>query len=257
MYLEKFNLKDQVAVVTGGARNIGLESATALGEAGAHVVITDIDELAGHAALAKLSSKRIDASYYNMDVTNSSQVNAVADQIEARWGRIDILVANAGICYNTAAEDIEDDEWLRVMNVNLNGVFYCDRAFGKKMLNNPRGGKIINIGSISGLIAAKPQPQCHYDASKAAVHMLTKSLAAHWSSRGVRVNAIAPSYIESDITQKGMANSAWYDTWMEMTPTHRMGKPQEVASVVLFLASELSSLMHGSIVVADSAYTCW
>lgn len=257
MYREKLDLSSQVAVITGGAKNIGLACATALGEVGAKVVITDIDDDAGALALEELKKLGIDATYYHLDVCNSAEVTAVADAVQTQFGRIDILVANAGICFNTPGETMPDAEWLRVVDVNLNGVFYCDRAFGKHMLDNPNGGKVINIGSISGMIAPKPQPQCHYNATKAAVHMLTKSLASEWASRGVRVNAVAPTYIETDITKRGMANKEWFDTWMEMTPIHRMGKPSEISSVVLFLASDLSSLMNGSVVVADGGYTAW
>lgn len=257
MYREKLNLTDQVAVVTGGARNIGLACATAFGEAGAKIVITDIDDASGKEAVAGLQAAGIDASFEHMDVCNSREVTAVADRVQQKYGRIDILVANAGICFNTPGEEISDEEWAKVVDVNLNGVFYCDRAFGTHMLANPKGGRIINIGSISGQIAPKPQPQSHYNATKAAVHMLTKSLAAEWADRGVRVNAIAPTYVETDITKRGMARQDWFSTWMEMTPMHRMGQPSEIASVALFLASDLSSLMTGSVVVADGGYTCW
>ncbi|HEY0121322.1 MAG TPA: SDR family oxidoreductase [Rhizobium sp.] len=257
MYREKLNLTRQVAVVTGGARNIGLACATAFGEAGARIVITDIDDSAGNAAVAQLRATGFEASFEHMDVCNSKEVNSVADKIQQQFGSIDILVANAGICFNTPGEEISDEEWARVVDINFNGVFYCDRAFGRHMLNNPAGGRIINIGSISGQIAPKPQPQCHYNATKAAVHMLTKSLAAEWAQRGVRVNAIAPTYVETDITKRGMANPEWFKTWMDMTPLGRMGQPSEIASVALFLASDLSSLITGAVVVADGGYTCW
>ena len=110
---------------------------------------------------------------------------------------------------------------------------------------------------MSGVIANKPQPQAHYNASKAAVHTLTKSLAAEWAPRGVRVNAVAPTYIETEMTRRGMENPEWHDTWLSMTPMGRVGQPHEVASVVLFLASDASSLMTGSIVLADGGYTSW
>lgn len=257
MFKEMLNLDGQVAVVTGAARNIGLSSATALGEAGARVVITDIDDDAGEKAVAKLKTAGISATYYHLDVGDSKGVTKVADLVQEKFGRIDILVANAGICFNTAGEQISDEEWRRVVDINLNGVFFCNRAFGGHMLKNPTGGRIVNIGSISGMIAPFPQPQCHYNATKAAVHMLTKSLAQEWADRGVRVNAIAPTYVETDLTGSIIAaHKDWYDIWMNMTPIGRMGQPHEIAAIVLFLASELSSLMTGSVVVADGAYTC-
>ena len=256
MTSQLLNLKDQVAIVTGAARNIGFASAAALAESGAKVIICDIDDKAGLSAVEKLQQRGLNAIYRHMDVTNSTEVEAVVSSVFLQYGRLDIGVANAGICFNNNAQDINDEEWQKVVNVNLNGVFYCDRAFGRAMLKGPPGGRIINIGSISGMIAPKPQPQSHYNATKAAVHMLTKSLATEWAGN-IRVNAIAPTYIETDITQRGMANSAWFNTWMEMTPMGRMGQPAEIASVVLFLASNMSSLMTGSVVVADAGYTCW
>ncbi len=119
------------------------------------------------------------------------------------------------------------------------------------------GGAIVNIGSMSAIIANKPQPQCYYNASKAGVHHLTKSLAAEWAARGVRVNAVAPTYIETPLTKFGMEDQRLYPVWMENTPMGRVGQPDEIASVVLFLASDAASLMTGSIVVADGGYTCW
>jgi hypothetical protein len=130
------------------------------------------------------------------------------------------------------------------------------RAFGRLMLAAGRGS-IVNIGSMSGTIVNKPQPQAQYNASKAGVHHLTKSLAAEWAARGVRVNAVAPTYINTPMTAYATQNKAMFDTWMDFTPMARMGETDEIASVVLFLASDASSLMTGSIVVADGGYTCW
>jgi NAD(P)-dependent dehydrogenase (short-subunit alcohol dehydrogenase family) len=142
------------------------------------------------------------------------------------------------------------------MAVNLDGLFWCCRSFGKRMLAM-RSGAIVNVGSMSGFIVNKPQPQAFYNASKAAVHHLTKSLAAEWGRRGVRVNAVAPTYIETPLTRFGMENKEMVDIWLEMTPMGRVGQPEEIASTVLFLASDASSLLTGSIVLADGGYTCW
>ncbi len=172
-------------------------------------------------------------------------------------GRIDILVCNAGIARSeVAAEDATDERWLNVVDVNLNGVFWCCRAFGRHMLAAGRGS-IVNIGSMSGIIVNKPHPQAYYNASKAAVHHLTKSLAAEWGARGVRVNAVAPTYINTPLTALAKTNKAMFDAWIEGTPMARMGEPDEIAAVVLFLASDAASLMTGSVVVADGGYTCW
>ena len=257
MYLERFKLDGRSAVVTGGAQAIGLACVEALSEAGAHVTIADRNPTVGKAAAASLRAKGAMVDFIEMDVTDSSAVDAAAAQVLKDQGRVDILVCNAGIARSeTAAEDLTDEHWLNVIDVNLNGLFWCCRAFGRLMLAAGRGS-IVNIGSMSGSIVNKPQPQAQYNASKAGVHHLTKSLAAEWAPRGVRVNAVAPTYINTPMTAYARENKAMFDTWMQFTPMARMGETDEIASVVLFLASDASSLMTGSIVVADGGYTCW
>ena len=256
MYLEKYDLKGRVAVITGGGRGIGFESARALAECGAHVVIAEIDAATGPKAAADLGGMGYSAEYVALDVTDTAAVTAVADGLAEKHGRIDILVANAGIARSSPSEETSDEEWRLVIDINLNGVYWCNRAFGKHML--ARGsGAIVNLGSMSGIISNKPQPQSHYNAAKAAVHMLTKSLAGEWATRGVRVNAVAPTYIETAMTEGGRANPEWEPVWREMTPMRRFGQPHEIASAVLFLAADASSLMTGSVVVVDGGYTIW
>ncbi|MEM9625325.1 MAG: SDR family oxidoreductase [Pseudomonadota bacterium] len=257
MFLEKFRLDGKTALVTGGGRGIGLACSRALAEAGAAVVIAEIDQAVGDAGKAELEDFGLAADVALMDVTHSEQVDGVARQLATERGGVDILVNNAGIARSdTPAEETTDEHWLNVIDVNLNGVFWCCRAFGKTMLEKG-GGAIVNIGSMSGYIVNKPQPQAFYNASKAGVHHLTKSLAAEWAPRGVRVNAVAPTYIETPLTKFGMEDPRLYPVWMENTPMGRVGQPDEIASVVLFLASDAASLMTGSIVVADGGYTCW
>jgi NAD(P)-dependent dehydrogenase (short-subunit alcohol dehydrogenase family) len=253
MYLEKFRLGGRTAVVTGGGQGIGLACVEALAEAGARVVIADHDARVAQTARDEMRKKGYDTEIVDMDVTNSRRVTEVADQL----GNVDILVNNAGIARSeTPAETVTDEHWLNVIDVNLNGTFWCCRAFGKHMLA-AKAGTIVNVGSMSGFIVNKPQEQCYYNASKAAVHHLTKSLAAEWGARGVRVNAVAPTYIETPLNAFVKSNPKMYDAWIGGTPMARMGQVEEIASVVLFLASDAASLMTGSVVLVDGGYTCW
>jgi NAD(P)-dependent dehydrogenase (short-subunit alcohol dehydrogenase family) len=256
MYMEKLRLDGQLAVVTGGGRGIGLAIAEALAEAGAKLALLDRDaDVLAHGAGA-LRAKGFDVEEAIVDVTDSKAVQETADRIVEKHGSVDVLVANAGVGRQpTPAEHVSDEDWLGVNDVNLNGVFWCDRAFGSHMLTRGRGA-IVNVGSMSGLIVNRPQGQSHYNASKAAVHHLTKSLAAEWADRGVRVNSVAPTYIETPLTAHAEA-SGLADIWRRDTPMHRLGQAHEVASVVHFLSSEAASLVTGAIIPVDGGFTCW
>ena len=249
-YLAKFDLSGRIALVTGAGQGIGEACATALAEAGARVLVTDLDLGRAKAAGEKLTARGLHAEPRQLDVTSTAQLNALAEELPA----LDVVVCNAGIAVNTPAEDMSDEEWDRVIGINLTGVFKTCRAFGRKMLGAGRGS-IVNIGSMSAAIVNTPQPQVHYNAAKAGVHHLTRSLAVEWALRGVRVNAVAPTYIETPLLGDPGERKEMFDRWIDLTPMKRLGKPEEIASVVLFLASDASSLMTGSIVTADAGYT--
>ncbi len=163
---------------------------------------------------------------------------------------------NAGIFSNAPAHELAVEEWDRVLQVNLSGAFYCSQVFGASMIE-ARSGNIVCIASMSGLVVNRPQPQVGYNVSKAGIIMLTKSLAAEWATYGIRVNAVAPGYIRSAITENFLGTANVREYWLGGTPLGRLGSPEEVASVVVFLASDAASFVTGETVVADGGYTVW
>ena len=245
------SLEDRIAVVTGAGQGIGREIARSFAAAGARIIVADRNRDTGVATADELGGM-----FVELDVTDSSAVRAAVDSIVADVGRIDILVNNAGIVRNTPAELTSDDEWRAILGVNCDGVFWCCREVGRVMLE-AGSGSIVNIASMSGLVVNRPQPQAAYNVSKAAVIMLTKSLAAEWAGRGVRVNAIAPGYVATELTIKGLSNDEWREDWLRSTPLGRVAQPAEIAPAALYLASDASSYVTGSVLVIDGGYTAW
>lgn len=252
--LEQFSLKGQRALVTGASQGIGLACARALAEAGAHVILTSRDAALLAQVAGDMTAAGHSAEWHVLDVTDSAATDALA----AKLGPLDVVVANAGIARSGTAAETADDALVQdVMNTNFFGVLHTARAFGGQMLAAGQGA-IVAIGSISGEISNRPQNQSYYNASKAAVHHLVRSMGAEWAGRGVRVNAVAPGYIETQMTKYAMVDDpVMAAKWMELTPMARAGQPEEIASIVLFLASSASSYMTGSVVTADGGYTCW
>lgn len=246
-----WSLADRVAVVTGAGQGIGREIVRALASAGATVVVADLAAPTGTAV-----AEEVDGAFVQLDVTDSAAVDRAVGEIVDRHGRIDILVNNAGIVRNTPAEEIDDAEWRAIFAVNCDGAFWCSRAVGRTMLASG-SGTIVNIASMSGLVVNRPQPQAAYNASKAAIIALTRSLAAEWAARGIRVNAIAPGYVATELTLRGMSNDEWREEWLRSTPLGRVAEPAEIAPAVLYLASDASSYVTGSVLVIDGGYTAW
>jgi NAD(P)-dependent dehydrogenase (short-subunit alcohol dehydrogenase family) len=252
--LDTFSLTGKVAVVTGGNRGLGRAFAHALGEAGASIAILARDAAKSATVVAELAGKGIDAASFEADVSSHSDMERAAGEITATCGTVDILVNNAGICIHRPALDVTPEEWNDVIDVNLTGVWNGCQVFGRRMID-AAGGVIVNVGSMSAQIVNRPQWQPAYNASKAGVHHLTRSLAAEWAPLGVRVNAVAPGYVRTEMTP--IDRPEFRRHWIEDTPQLRAATPDEIAPSVVFLASPASSYMTGSVLVIDGGYTAF
>lgn len=256
MILDKFSLQGQIGIVTGGGQGLGKAFSIAFAEAGADVVIADINPETGAKTAEEIQAMRRRAIFVRTDVTKRESIQAMVAKTLDEFGKIDFLMNDAGIVKWLEAEKNSSDDWMAVMNVNLNGLFYCCQEVGKQMIKQG-GGRIINIASMSGLIVNRPQCQASYNTSKAAVIHLTKSLATEWAQYNIRVNSISPGYMEGPLAAPLMQDPAYGPLWMDSTPMRRPGKPEELCGVAVLLASEASSFMTGSNVVIDGGYTAW
>lgn len=257
--LERFRLDSRVALVTGGGQGIGRAFCHALGEAGAAVAVVDISPNYADTVVCELQAKGIDAIAVVADVTQPDQVEAMVQVVLKRWGKLTIGVNNAGIGLWEAAEAITKEQWDKVLAVNMTGVFLCAQAEGRVMLEAGYG-KIINTASMSGHIVNTPQKQLVYNASKAGVLHLTRSLAAEWAARGVRVNSISPGYTRTLLVDDLLATPFGQQvmpTWMGMTPMGTMINVTDLQGAVVYLAAPASDLMTGSDLRIDAGYCCW
>ncbi|GAA1041655.1 glucose 1-dehydrogenase [Virgisporangium ochraceum] len=252
--LESFGLAGRVFVVTGGNRGLGRAFARALGEAGASValLVRDVDGAAP--TVEELEARGTRARAFRADVTSGPEVQRAVGEIVDAFGRIDILVNNAGTCVHRPALEVTDAEWNEVMETNVTGVWHCCQAFGRHMAQRG-GGTIVNIGSMSALIVNRPQWQPAYNASKAAVHHLTRSLAAEWAPLGIRVNALAPGYVKTEMAP--VDEPRFRQHWIDDVPMRRYATPEEIAPSVVYLASDASAFMTGSVLVIDGGYTAF
>ncbi|HAX51843.1 SDR family oxidoreductase [Muricomes intestini] len=253
--IEKMRLDGKHIFVTGGARGIGKSVATAFAEAGADLAIVDVDiDEAEKTAkeLADKTGRKVIA--VKTDVTEPEQVDAMVEKVVSELGGLEAAFCNAGICINEPADEMTFEHWKKVIDINLTGVFLTATAAGKYMLNHG-GGSIINTASMSGHIVNVPQPQCAYNASKAGVIMLTKSLAVEWAKKGVRVNCISPGYIGTELINNAPHLVPLIEQWNAMAPMGRLGKPEELQSVCVYLAGDTSSFTTGSDIVVDGAFT--
>lgn len=255
--MDRFSLKNCCSIVTGAAMGLGKAMAAALAEVGSDIVIADINVDEAEKTAAEIRYLGVKALVVRSDVTNPQDADELVKKVLAEFGRIDVLINNAGISKHVKAENMKLEDWQKVLDVNLNGVFIMSQAVGQVMIRQQKGS-IINISSMSGLIVNTPQCQCAYNVSKAGVIMLTKSLAAEWAEHNIRVNTIAPGYMKTELTRPYFeGNSDMVKQWMELSPMKRPGTPDELQGIAVYLASDASSFCTGGVFTVDGGYTLW
>jgi NAD(P)-dependent dehydrogenase (short-subunit alcohol dehydrogenase family) len=257
--LERFRLDGRTALVTGGGQGIGRGFAHALGEAGAAVAVVDLVSARAEETAHELAQKGIDALALTADVTRPDQVQAMMDRVIEKWGALTIGVNNAGIGLWADSESMPLAEWQRVLDVNLTAVFLCAQAQARAMLAAGYG-KIINTASMSASIVNTPQNQAAYNASKAGVLHLTRTLAAEWAARGVRVNCISPGYTRTALVEDLLQTpegQTMMPEWMRHTPMGRMAEVSDLQGAVVFLAAPASDFVTGHDLVIDGGYCVW
>lgn len=250
------DLAGQTAVITGGARGLGLSLATALARQGVSVALLDLLPQVQEAARSVASTYGVDAAGYVVDVTDPDAVESAVEQASGDLGLASILVTAAGITIWGDSTEVDPATWHKVLSVNLDGTFYVTQSFARRVLAAGRPASVIMISSMSGLVVNQPQFQASYGASKAAVSQLARSLAVEWAAAGVRVNAIAPGYFLSDMTRTFTdANPELAERWRASIPMGRMGDPADLDGLIVYLASSASSYLTGQNIVIDGGYT--
>lgn len=253
-----FELKNKVALVTGARRGMGKSHVLALAAQGAKVVVTDIDANECAQLAEEIISKGGEAASFKMDVSNAREVNHVFDETIKQFGRLDVLVNNAGIFFEKAALELAEEEWDKTIDVNLKGQFLCAQRAAKEMAkNNPPsgGGRIINIASVaSGQVGVGFPGGAHYTASKGGIIGMTETLAIEWAPLGINVNVIAPGAIDTPMVQAAQMPKEDIDAMLSRIPMKRIGKPEEVSAMVIFLASEEASYITGATFYVDGGW---
>ncbi|KAK7550041.1 short-chain dehydrogenase [Phyllosticta citricarpa] len=257
--LKKFTLPGKVAVVTGGGRGLGFNMAQALAEVGVRgIAIMDVQKPLGEEAARELSEQTgVDVRFYQVDVRDGDAITQAVEDINDHYGQIDVLLNAAGIAdSNIKAETYDTEMFRRLIDINLTGAFLVAQAVGRKMIASKAGGSIILVASMSGSIVNYPQEQSCYNASKAGVVQLTKSLATEWARHGIRVNAISPGYMDTALNRVP-ALDAQKKIWIDQTPQKRLGSVDDLNNLAVYLASPASAFMTGSNNIIDGGYTLW
>ena len=251
--MNPFDLTGRTALVTGANRGLGRAFAQALAEQGADVVVVGRHEDRNAVAAEEISSSTgRRTTVVTGDVSERGEPRRIVAEALAAHDRIDVLVNNAGVCYHRPALEVPDEEFAEVFEVNVTGLWAMSTAVAPSMIE-AGGGSIVNVGSISAMIVNRPQWQPAYNASKAAVHQLTKSLAAEWAPHGIRVNAIAPGYVKTEMAP--VDEPQFRARWIDDAPMQRYASPAEIAPSVVYLASDAASFTTGSVLVTDGGYT--
>jgi len=251
---ERFSLVGQSALVTGGGSGIGACLAAALAEAGANVALADRHLEMAQDVARQLAAQGVATLAIEVDVTQADQVQRMVDRVLDAWGQLDVAVNSAGVATRARAEELEEDDWDHVVGIDLKGIYLSTRAEGRAMLARGRGS-IINIASMSGQIVNRPQLHSHYNAAKAGVIQYSRSCAAEWAARGVRVNCISPGHTATPMTEEAIPVMG--DEWVSNTPMGRVGTPEDLQGAVLYLASAASAYVTGHDLVVDGGYTLW
>lgn len=254
-YQQLFSLQGKTALITGGARGLGKAMAEALAQSGANIVIADMEVASAEKAAQELASFGGKTLGLQVDVTNEEQVKTMVERIVSEFTELNIVINNAGICQKITVEEQSLEDWKKTIDVNVNGVFLVSKYTGKQM-KAQGGGSIINVASMSSFIA-NTEAQCAYNASKAAVDMMTKCMASEWAGDRIRVNAIAPGYMKTDMTKPIFAPGGELAHVLDLVPLKRLGEPYELGGLAIYLASEASSFVTGSTFIVDGGYTIW